>query len=151
MIDILFGELSFWHWLILGVALIVLEILAPGLVFLWLGVAALVVGLITALVAGLLWQQQLLLFAGIAMIAVILGRKALARQAEPTDHPTLNQKGRQYVGQVFPLHAPIVNGLGRVKIGDTLWRVAGPELPQGTAVRVIAADSLILTVEPVDG
>ena len=38
------NDIIYWHWLILGVALIILEILMPGAYFLWMGISAAAVG-----------------------------------------------------------------------------------------------------------
>ena len=46
------------------------------------------------------------------------------------------------------LDSPIVDGRGRVKIGDAFWTAHGPDLPAGTRVRVLAADGGALRVEP---
>jgi membrane protein implicated in regulation of membrane protease activity len=67
-----------------------------------------------------------------------------------SDQPLLNRKSEQLIGKVLPLHQAIVNGQGRVKLGDALWTVDGPDLPAGTQVRVIGATSMILKVEPAE-
>ena len=71
--------------------------------------------------------------------------------AETTDQPLLNRRGEQLVGRIATLTEPINDGRGRIKLGDTLWRVSGPDLPAGTQVRVKAATDmdLELVVEPV--
>ena len=54
----------------------------------------------------------------------------------------------QHIGQCYDLIDPIVNGRGSVKIGDSIWRVEGPELPKGARVRVLGADGTLLKVAP---
>ncbi len=51
MIQDAFISLGAWAWIILGVLLIGVELLAPGAFFLWLGLAAIVTGLLS-LIAG---------------------------------------------------------------------------------------------------
>jgi membrane protein implicated in regulation of membrane protease activity len=53
------------------------------------------------------------------------------------------------VGRVFTLEKPIVDGFGTVRIDDTIWRVAGPDVPAGSRVRVVQADGANLTVAAV--
>jgi membrane protein implicated in regulation of membrane protease activity len=55
------------------------------------------------------------------------------------------------IGRTATLAEPISNGRGRIRLGDTLWRVSGPDLPAGAQVRVTgAADTdLELVVEAV--
>ena len=50
------------------------------------------------------------------------------------------------VGREFTLEKPIVDGTGTVRIDDTIWRVAGPDAPAGSRVRVVQADGASLTV-----
>ena len=50
------------------------------------------------------------------------------------------------VGRVCTLEKPIVDGSGTVRIDDTIWRVAGPDAPAGSRVRIVHADGASLTV-----
>src|SRR5437868_10703999 len=59
----------------------------------------------------------------------------------------LNLRNNQYIGRVFELSEPIVNGRGKIKSGDTFWTVSGLDLPVGSKVKVIGADGIILKVE----
>jgi membrane protein implicated in regulation of membrane protease activity len=139
-------EVIFWAGLAL--LLIAAETLAPGVFLLWLGFAAAVVFAIVLLVPGVppLWQAVAFVVLSFALIAVY--RYFFRKHDKQTDQPLLNRKAEQLVGKVLPLHQAIVNGQGRVKIGDALWTVEGPDLPQGTQVRVIGATSMTLKVDP---
>jgi len=70
-----------------------------------------------------------------------------ARRDEETDEPLLNRRADQLVGRTAVLEEPILDGYGRIRLGDTTWRVAGPDLPAGTRVRVISAKGGELQVE----
>ena len=65
----MFSTLGTWNWLIFGFILMALELLAPGIFLFWLGLAALLVGLLS-FVINPSWQTQLLLFAFFAVAAV---------------------------------------------------------------------------------
>jgi inner membrane protein len=67
-----------------------------------------------------------------------------------TDEPDLNQRAAQLVGRVLVLAEAIEGGRGRVRVGDTLWQVEGPDLPRGTEVKVAAAKATLLQVERLD-
>jgi len=67
-----------------------------------------------------------------------------------SDRPLLNRRGEQLVGRVLELDTAIVDGRGRVKIGDAFWTVQGADLPVGSKVRVVAIDSMTLKVDPAD-
>ena len=88
----MFSTLGTWNWLIFGVILMALELLAPGVFLFWLGLAALL------------------------------------------------------VGRVFTLEKPIIDGAGTVRIDDTVWRVAGPDAPAGSRVKIVQVDGANLTV-----
>ena len=60
----------------------------------------------------------------------------------------LNRRTEALVGRVFTLEKPIVDGVGTVRIDDTIWRVRGPDRPAGSRVRVTQADGANLAVEP---
>ncbi|HHO67888.1 MAG TPA: NfeD family protein, partial [Gammaproteobacteria bacterium] len=68
--------------------------------------------------------------------------------AEDTDQPTLNRRGEQYIGRVFTLETPLVNGMGKIRIDDTTWKIEGPDCEPGTRIRVTGVDGTILKVEP---
>ena len=50
------GEIEFWHWWVLALLLIGIEIFAPGFIFIWLAAAAGVVGVLLLVMPGLSWQ-----------------------------------------------------------------------------------------------
>jgi membrane protein implicated in regulation of membrane protease activity len=142
----MFATLGNWNWLILGVILMALEVLAPGIFLLWLGLAALLVGLLT-FVFHPSWQVEILLFAAFAIAAVPLWRRlARGSTAGSESNPFLNRRAEALIGRVFTLEKPIIDGAGTVRIGDTVWRVAGPDTPAGTRVKIVQVSGADLTV-----
>ena len=154
MLERLVADLGPWNWLVLGFLLIVLEIAAPGVFFLWIGIAALIVGAISLFAwdaAFWIWQAQVLLFLALSLATAYAGKKFFSGALDSSDQPLLNRRGVQLIGRTATLVEPITNGRGRIQLGDTLWRVSGPDLPAGARVRVTAAadTDLELVVEPV--
>ena len=137
----------FWHWLSLGAVLVAVEVLAPGIYFLWLGIAALLVGGVSWVWPELHWQYQVLLFALFCIADVVLSRRWMRSHPDLTDQPHLNRRGEQYVGRMLTLDRPIVDGVGRIRLGDTMWRVTGPDLAAGARIRVVGVDGSTLRVE----
>lgn len=148
MSDLAF-EISFWHWFILAGVLIVVEIAAPGVVFLWIGIAAAVTGFALMIFSGMAWELQLVLFGILSVLAAIGGRQFVKQKPIATDHPTLNLKGQQYVGRSLKLDEAIVNGSGRTAVDDSTWRVEGPDLEKGAQVTVVGVVGNALQVEAV--
>ena len=139
-----------WAWWILGILLLVAEIAVPGNFLVWVGIAGLLTGLLSNLfweTSWWVWQVQWLTFAALSALSLWLGRTWLHRNRDLTDEPTLNQRGASLVGRTADLIDPIHNGRGRVKIGDTIWMVSGPDLPAGSRVKIVASDGSDLKVE----
>lgn len=141
---------DFWHWWILGLGLIVAETVLPGTFFLWMGISALVMGLIAWGAPALGWEMQLMLFALLSLVSIVGWRFWQRRHPDESDQPLLNRRAEQYVGRVFTLETPIENGFGKVRVGDSMWRVRGPDAPAGRQVRVTAVDGVVLVVETVE-
>jgi membrane protein implicated in regulation of membrane protease activity len=123
--------------------------IVPGFFLVWIGLAALAVGVLSFLLwdAGFwVWEVQLILFAAFAVATTFVGRKLTLRH-DATDEPFLNQRGASLVGRTATLAEPIREGRGRIRLDDTIWQVMGPDLPVGTRVKVVASNGRDLTVE----
>jgi len=137
-----------WNWIIAGMMLLALELVVPGGTMLWLGVAAIITGL-AAFLQWIDWPLQFLLF-GVLSLVLIAGWLRYSRGREkPSDRPFLNRRAERLIGQELMLEEPIRNGEGRVALGDSVWRIVGPDLPAGRRVRICGADGAVLTVEAV--
>ena len=147
MVEFLDG-ITFWYWLILGVGMLLLEMLAPGVVFLWLGIAAGITGVVAFSIDTLVWQNQAIIFAVLSVVAVIAGRAWLKQRPVVTDHPTLNQRGAQYVGKSFVLKEAIVDGEGVIVVDDTTWKVRGTDAPAGSRIKITETDGSAFLTEP---
>lgn len=139
-----------WHWLVLGAALVALEVIAPGVFLLWLGLAALAVGSLVLVLPDITWPYQLLLFTLASLALVLAVRHFLLRHPVLGEPSTLNRRGEQYLGRVFAVESPIVNGYGRIRVGDGTWRVTGREDSEvGSLVKVTGMAGSVLVVERV--
>ncbi|WP_420339693.1 NfeD family protein [Roseibium sp.] len=142
--------LGSWSWVVLGLILLGLEILAPGTVFLWFGLSAIVVGIV-ALLFDFSWQVHVGLFVVLSIVSLLIGRKLMLKAASETGDPGLNKRGSRYIGREFTLTTPLSEGAGKLSIDDTIWRISGPDLPAGTKVRVDGVDGARLVVSDVNG
>lgn len=139
----------FWHWWILAGILLILELLLPTAFFLWLGIAAGLLGLLLMVFPVLPMEIQLILFAVFAVVSTMVWRRFRDRHPVATDQPALNRRGHHYLGRSFTLTEAIEEGIGKITVDDSTWRVRGPDLPAGTVVRVVDLDGVIFVVEPV--
>jgi hypothetical protein len=142
-----FDHLEFWHWLILAAIFAGIEILSPGFFFIWLGGAGLLTGLAVLAIPSMDWQIQLILFAVLSGVSVLAWYKFGRKLHIATDDATLNRRGDSLVGRSGNLVEPIVNGRGKVKIDDSVWRAEGGDAPAGTSVKVTGVQGPVLQVE----
>lgn len=140
--------------MVLGFVLLALEIMVPGIFLLWIGIAAILTGTLSLQLwgwASWTWHIQVLVFLALALVSAYVGKRVAGSEKVVSDQPLLNRRSAQLLGRTATLSEPIREGRGRIQLGDTLWRVSGPDLPIGARVRVVSvADSdLELVVEPV--
>ena len=142
-------KVVFWHWWAVAAALLVLEMLLPGVVFMFLAIGAVASGLAVLVVSDLSIELQLTMFAVVSVGSAIVLRPFLRRlgHGRPADR-TLNARADSLLGRTFVLDAPILGGQGRVKLGDGSWAVTGPDMVAGSRVRVIEVQGTELRVEP---
>jgi inner membrane protein len=152
MIERIVMELGSWNWMALGLVLLALEIMVPGIFLLWIGIAAVLVGTLALMIGdagGFTWHVQVLLFLVLSLVSAYIGKRIMAKGDGVSEQPMLNQISEQLVGRTGTLTEPIVNSRGRVRLGDTQWRVTGPDLPAGATIKVVSAKGSELGVEAV--
>jgi membrane protein implicated in regulation of membrane protease activity len=148
------ASFGLWNWVFLGLLLMVLETVVPGVHFLWFGLSAVIVGVIAfALTASghaevLTWPWQLVLFALISVVAVFWVRGFSRSKEAASDLPDLNVRGAQYVGRVVVVEDAIASGRDKVRVGDTLWPAQGADAAKGARVKVTGVNGTVLVVEP---
>ena len=140
-------HLSFWDWLAVGTLLLILEVFGAGGYLLWIGMAAAAVGILTYLFPALPWALQFLLFGLFSVLSAVLWWRRQRTAAKPSDQPGLNDRGSELLGRQFVLHEGISGGRGKIKAGDSLWLVSGPDLPAGSRVKVVGQEGVLLKVE----
>ncbi|TVO76666.1 NfeD family protein [Sedimenticola selenatireducens] len=141
---------TYWHWWVLGVILIVLEVFSPGAFFLWMAVSAGIVGFILLVVPDVSWEIQILTFALFSVASIVAWRLYLVKNPTKSDQPRLNRRGEQYVDRIFTLTEAVVNGQGKIKVDDTTWKISGDDCPAGSRVKIVGVDGVVLKVSLID-
>jgi membrane protein implicated in regulation of membrane protease activity len=136
-----------WAWLLAGLALATAEVVAPGFFLIWIGAAAILTGLAT-LAFGLSLALQFGLFAIAAVAALYAGRRWFLMHPITTSDPLLNDRAARLIGRTVVATEPIVEGAGRVRVGDSIWNASGGDVPAGTRLRVVSVDGGTLIVAP---
>lgn len=140
-------QMTHWDWWVLAMVLMILEIFSPGIFFLWMGIAAGLVGLLLLLWPQMDWVAQVFFFSIFSIASILVWRYFQRLNPVQTDQPNLNRRGEQYVGRVFTLEHPVVNGQGKIRVDDTTWKIHGDDCEAGIKVRVVGVDGTVLVVE----
>jgi membrane protein implicated in regulation of membrane protease activity len=128
---------------------LVLETIVPGILMLWFGLAAVIVGVVTLLL-GPTATTQILLFIGAAIATVFLLRPVFSRRQSQAPQTELNVRGSEFIGRTVNVVEPIVHGRGKVAAGDTIWLADGDDVPAGTEVEVTGVNGTALVVRKID-
>ena len=140
-------DLLYWHWWLIGIVLFIVEMMVPATFFLWMGVSALAVGVISFVAPEMAASTEIIIFAILSVISVVAWRKYQQSNPTITEQPTLNRRGEQYIGRVITLTKPIKDGFGKEKVGATLWTLQGPDAEIGSKVKITGMESAVLLVE----
>ncbi|MGQ0674093.1 MAG: NfeD family protein [Hyphomicrobium sp.] len=144
-----------WNWFFLASVLLAMEVVIPGVHFLWFGLAAAVVGIVAFGVdaaghgAAFTPAWQLVAYALVSVATLFGVKKFLLKRTTSSDEPSLNVRGAHYIGREFMVENAIQSGRGKVRVGDTLWPAEGADAPAGAKVRVKAVNGTVLVVETI--
>jgi inner membrane protein len=147
MTDLIF---VFWYWWVIALILLVVEILAPGFFFLWMAISGFVTGAMVFLIPAISMNVQILVFSVLSVATIIVWKFYGKKHPIESDHPLLNKRGVQYIDRVFNLYEPIINGQGKIKVDDSIWKVHGEDCTIDCRVKVIAIRGTVFDVEKVD-
>ena len=142
--ELIFDNLNFIHWLILGIGLIIIELFLWTVFLLWIGSSAITSGVIYFLFPNISGLMQLLIFAVIAIAATSLAKKYYPVK---TVDEQLHNKAKSHIGKECTIES-IENGITKVKIGKSLWFAKGSNLSAGQTVRIIDVESSTFIIEP---
>lgn len=146
--EVLFTEITWWHWIGFAALALIIEMLTGTGFLLWVSSAAALVGILLLVFNPITIGAQCLIFALLSILSAIAWKFYLIHHPIKTDHTTLNRRAEQYIGRVFTLQSPIVNGMGSIHVDDSMWRAKCREdLSKGEKVRVIKTDGVFLIIE----
>lgn len=134
MTDELFNIPAQWAWMSLGLLLGVAEIIAPGFYLIWIGIAAILTGVIAF--TGLGIPLQFVCFALLTVLAILAARRWFSANPIESTDPLLNDRTARMVGEIVTVVEPIQGGSGRIKVGDSVWTAYGDDAPIGARLRI---------------
>ncbi|MEZ4413654.1 MAG: NfeD family protein [Gemmatimonadales bacterium] len=143
-------DILWWHWVVLGLFLVLVELAAAGGFYvIFFGIAALLVGLLSSMHAAGSIGAQLILFSVLSVASLLLFRDALVQHFQGDPRAT---EIDQLVGEVAIVIEELPPGaVGKVELRGTTWSArtsTGALLPRGTRCRVTSVDGLTLSVAP---
>jgi len=135
-----------WWWLLIAAFLCLGELIIPGVFLIWVAIAAGFTAAITYFVP-MSTPVQIILFAILCVVSTLSGKRWYAQTPSPSQDPLLNDKAARLLGKTVTVAEALKNGEGRVKVGDSVWSAAGPDLAVGKAAKVVAVEGNVLRVE----
>ena len=141
-----------WIWLYIGAALMILELISPGFVVFFFGLAAATTGVLTMFMGDaftMMWQ--VLTFAGLSVVYLVFLRRVVKKVFSGTVETSASNFEDDFPGKIAVVTEDINTSLsGRVMLGDSEWTaVADTSIEKGVNVRVVSRDNLTLKVERV--
>lgn len=142
--------IEWWYWLILGFCLIMAELLIPAFFTLWFGIGAIAVGLVLLAIPSLGIAAQILLWAILSSVQVILWFRFL----RPKTMTAIGTSASDVIGETGVLVSnltPHARGSVRFQkpiLGSDCWECyADAPISSGTRVRIVAVEGNFIKVE----
>lgn len=135
-------------WLAAAILLGVGEVAIPGVFLIFLAIAAAITGLAAFALPDLPIAAQLVSFAVWSGVTVAIGKRWYRDYPVASSDPQLNDRAARLIGETVTVCDAIVEGSGRVRVGDGTWTAHGPDAPAGAAVRIVGVAGSTLLVEP---
>ena len=135
-------------WFLVGLGLLLLELILPGLVILFFGIGAWVTALVCA-IADINLNWQIFIFLVASLLGLVLLRKYLKKRFfSKTDKETQDQL-EEFIGRKAKAVEEFKDGTGKVEFKGTRWTARSNEpVSKGQWVTIQSKDSLTLNVKP---
>jgi inner membrane protein len=139
-----------WHWLVIGLILVALEMAASGGFYvIFFGIAALAIAVLHVLDwAGPIWVQ-LVLFSSISIVSLLFFRGPLLRWMK-LDGP--GKDVDSLVGDIaLPLEDIPAGAVGRAELRGTVWSARNQDaatISRGERCKVVDVDRLMIFLKP---
>ncbi len=135
-------------WLIVAVLLGISELAVPGVFLVFLAIAAAVTGIAVFSLPALPLAAQLGAFAVWSAVTVLIGKRWYQDYPVEAGDSMLNDRAARMVGEIVTVETAIVDGHGRVMVGDGSWQARGDDAVAGAMVQIVAVIDGIVIVEP---
>ena len=142
--EMLLDNLNYLHWLVFGLALIIVELFFWSMFLLWIGAAAITISIVFYLYPEVSWVLQVLSFILLSVVSTFLAKKYFPVK---TVDDELSINAKSHIGKECTV-VSIENSIVKVRLGESLWFAKGCEMSVGQKVQIVDVDSSTLIVEP---
>lgn len=137
-------------WFLVGIILLIMELMVPGLIIMFFGLGAIIVGVV-CLFCDISLNWQLVIFLGASLMSLVTLRSWLKRIfiGRISGKQDLNEEMADILGQkVVVIEKIIKNKGGKVEFHGTNWNaVSDDEIDKGAVVEITGKDNLTLKVK----
>lgn len=135
-------------WFLIGLGLLLLELILPGLVILFFGAGAWVTALVCA-ITDINLDWQILIFLVASLLGLVLLRKYLKKRFFSRTDKEVQDQLEEFIGRKAKAIEEFKEGAGKVEFKGTRWSARCDEpVSKGDWVIIQSKDSLTLNVKP---
>ena len=142
--EMLFENLNYLHWLVFGLALIIVELFLWSMFLLWIGASAITISIVFYLYPEVSWGLQVPSFILLSAVSTFLAKKYFPVK---TVDDELSINAKSHIGKECTV-VSIENSIVKVSLGESLWFAKGCEMSVGQKVQIVDVDSSTFIVEP---
>jgi len=143
-------EWLWWHWVVLGIVLMLLELAVPAFFLMWFGLGAVVIGLLMLVFPDLSMAYQVIAWTASSMLFVWLWFKVFKPNIFKTRAGLSRGTFIGEVGLVTKDIRPYEKGQIRFQkpiLGNEVWEsIADEEIKAGERVKVLEVEGSVLRV-----
>ena len=140
----LFENLNYLHWLVFGLALVIVELFFWSIFLLWIGASAITISIVFYLFPEVSWGLQVLSFVLLSAVSTFLAKKYFPVK---TVDDELSINAKSHIGKECTV-VSIDNSIVKVRLGESLWFAKGCEMSVGQKVQIVDVESSTFIVEP---
>ena len=142
--EMLLENLNYLHWLVFGLALIIVELFLWSMFLLWIGASAITISIVFYLYPEVSWGLQVLSFIFLSAVSTFLAKKYFPVK---TVDDELSINAKSHIGKECTV-VSIENSIVKVRLGESLWFAKGCEMSVGKKVQIVDVESSTFIVEP---
>ena len=137
-------------WFVVGLVLILMEFIIPGLVIVFFGLGAWVAAIFVSIFPLMAFWVQMMIFTVFAVASLVLLRRTLKKRFFSNQEDAESEGLDDYIGQKAVVEKAIKNGEGKILFKGVSWSAyAEEDIPEGTKVTIIDKDSIKLKVKTI--